>query len=164
MDQAVSKALKEKEELQKRLAEIEQFLRLYREFSEATQSDNKEKPSVDKLNESTQINDKSLTSRPKIPRVKMRPRGPRHVVSFSRGILQDIGEPLTRGELVSELETKNVLLPGADKESRARYVGTILWRHPKEFEHIPGRGYWLKGEPIPETEQEKRDLKKRNTL
>jgi hypothetical protein len=38
MDQAIIKALKEKIELEKRLAEIDQFLRLYREFSGETEA------------------------------------------------------------------------------------------------------------------------------
>jgi hypothetical protein len=76
-----------------------------------------------------------------------------------RGTQQRAGEPLTRGELTTELELKGVIeLPEKDKERRAR-IGTILWRHPEDFEHIEGKGYWLKGIPVPETEQEKRELR-----
>src|SRR5215470_6881807 len=123
MDPAIAKALKEREELQKRLAEIEQFLRLYKEFSEGTDEVEKEKTPVDCGNESTQINKKSFILRAKlVSRLKL--RGPSQVVKASRGILQDAGEPMTRGELAAELE-RRVYLPGPDKESRARYVGTI---------------------------------------
>jgi len=157
MDQAVAKALKEKKELQKRLAEIDQFLRLYREFSEEPDDSTDEKAAVNNVHESTHAN----TKKP-IPRLKF--RGPPSVVRVSKGILQDIGAPLTRGELATELEMKMVHLPGKDKESRARYVGTILWRHPDDFEHVDGRGYWLKDVPIPESEEEKRDLRERNLI
>jgi hypothetical protein len=150
MDPAVTKALKEKRELQRRLTEIEQFLRLYKEFSgEAVEAE----PAADGKSEPTHT-----THAPERKRLKV--RGPRHVVSHAKGILQDLGEPLTRGELTAELESRGAIeLPGKDKESRARYVGTILWRHPKDFEHIEGKGYWLKGIHVPETDQEKRELR-----
>src|SRR5262245_39038035 len=114
MDPAIAKALKEKEELQRRLAEIEQFLRLYKEFSKESAAGPKEKHPVGNGNESTQIGRKALIARAKIVgRPKNRPT---QIVSYSRGILQDAGEPMTRGELVIELERKRVRLPGTDKE------------------------------------------------
>jgi hypothetical protein len=34
-------------------------------------------------------------------------------------------------------------------EDKGRYVGTIAWRHKGTFVNVEGRGYWLRGEPIP---------------
>jgi hypothetical protein len=57
---------------------------------------------------------------------------PRQVVAACKGVLQDLGEPLTRGQLTAELEARGKLhLAAKDKETRARYVGTILWRNPR---------------------------------
>jgi hypothetical protein len=158
MDHAVVRALKEKRELQKRLAEIDQFLRLYREFSGPSDSSADDAaPPVNSVDESTQAN--------QAPHQPIRLRGPRAVVNFCKGVLQESGEPLTRGQLMAELEAKGTLeLYGKDRESRARYVGTVLWRHPKEIEHIEGKGYWLKGVNIPETEAERRALRQSETV
>jgi hypothetical protein len=157
MDQAIINALKQKRELERRLAEIEQFLRLYQEFSEEP---------VDQADIETQRDDAadSTPETSKMARVR-RPRfGPKAVASVSTGILQDHGVPLTRGELAAELAIRGVALQGTDKESRARYVGTIMWRRSDLFENIEGKGYWLSGVPIPETEQEKRALRARADL
>jgi hypothetical protein len=157
MDLAVVKALKEKKELQRRLAEIDQFLRLYREFSEEEGDNSNVKTAPDDAYEPAHADKKKSVS-------KLKFRGPSSVVRISKGILQDFGFPLTRGELAAELEMKMVHLPGKDKESRARYVGTILWRNPDDFEHVEGKGYWLKDVPIPESEQERRDLRERDLI
>jgi hypothetical protein len=155
MDQAVLKALREKRELERRLAEIEQFLRLYREFSGESVENVESEGSAESADELVQIGGRA----PYVIR-----HGPQAVKDVSAGILQDLGQPLTRGELVTELELRRVRLPGKDKESRARYVGTILWRHKDQFENIEGRGYWLRGVIIPETEHERRELRNRKTF
>jgi len=161
MHKAITNALKEKKELQKRLAEVERFLRMYKQFSgNSDATDDVESP-VKTVNESIHVDKKKS---PLARLLKLTRAGPPSVVAVSKGILQDIGTPLTRGELAAELEMKKVHLPGKDKESRARYVGTILWRHPDHFEHVAGRGYWLKGVPVPENEQEKRDLRERDLI
>jgi hypothetical protein len=154
MDQAVIKALKEKKELQRRLAVVDQFLRLYEQFSEPDQAPVEDRQPVDKTETVTRTVQREPTHGYFVQ------HGPKAVVTVSRGILQDFGVPLTRGELATELEIRRVRLPGKDKESRARYVGTILWRNPDRFENIEGRGYWLKGVLIPETEDEKKELRK----
>jgi hypothetical protein len=155
MDQAVLKALREKKELERRLAEIEQFLRLYRQFSGESVGNVENEPPAESTHNST----------PSIERAfDFIRHGPKAVKEVSAGILQDVGQPLTRGELVTELELRRVRLPGKDKESRARYVGTVLWRHRDLFENIEGRGYWLRGVAIPETEDERRELRNSKTL
>jgi hypothetical protein len=158
MDQALANALKEKKELQRRLAEIDEFLRLYRRFSDTDQGPDSEESPVENRAE-------PIHRGPREPIQGPTRKGPKAVVDVSTGILQDAGQPLTRGELATELELRKVMLPGKDAESRARYVGTIMWRYRHDrFEHIPGKGYWLRGVPIPETEEEKRALRLERTL
>jgi hypothetical protein len=158
MDQALANALKEKKELQKRLAEIDEFLRLYRRFSETDEVPGVDQGAVENRSE-------PIHRPPREPIQGPTRKGPKAVVDVSTGILQDAGQPLTRGELATELELRKVMLPGKDAESRARYVGTIMWRHRHDrFEHIAGKGYWLRGVPIPETEEEKRALRLERVL
>ena len=54
---------------------------------------------------------------------------------------------MTRGQINDALEKRGVIVPGKD---RSRYVGTIMWRNRDTFESVEGRGYWLKGEPVPD--------------
>jgi hypothetical protein len=149
MDDIVSKALKEKKELQRRLAEIEQFLRVYNELSGRN---GEAGPPVDSADKSTRAVGSEPTRRAFL-------RRPDAVVRVATTILEHTGHPLTRGELAVELEERGVELRGKDKESRARYVGTILWRKRDLFENIDGKGYWFRDVPIPETEQERRALR-----
>jgi hypothetical protein len=149
MNRALANALREKEELRKRLAEIDEFLRLYERFSDAAGG-----PMEGKSNG---VYDQAAHSEPISGHFIQ--HGPDAVVRVCTAILQDFGVPLTRGELAAELEARRVRLPGKDKENRARYVGTILWRNQDRFENIEGKGYWLKGIPIPDSEAEKKVLR-----
>ncbi len=89
--------------------------------------------------------------------------GPRAILALCKRIIIETGRPLTRGQLMERLESAGTKLSGKDKESRARYVGTILWRSRDEIENIEGLGYWLRGERLPEglkSAKEKRPLVK----
>jgi hypothetical protein len=154
MDLAVLKALKEKRELERRLAEIDQFLRLYREFSGESMVN---ESAHDRENES--VHDLGYESLRNRAVRGLTPRGPKAVARFSETILREASQPLTRGQIASELEVRGVELKGGDRETRARYVGTILWRYRNVFENIEGKGYWLKDVLIPETEPERKALR-----
>jgi hypothetical protein len=76
-------------------------------------------------------------------------------------LIRETGRPMTRGEIVSAFERRDVDIPAKDK---ARYLGTIAWRHKGTFVNIEGRGYWLKDSlyriqaiPTPENEIEEPD-------
>jgi hypothetical protein len=56
-------------------------------------------------------------------------------------LIRDVGSPMTRGQIVEALALRDVDLPAADK---ARYIGTIIWRHKSIFVNLKGRGYWLR--------------------
>lgn len=74
-------------------------------------------------------------------RNKMRPS---HVVELMERIIREVGRPMTRSELVEAFEKRDVQIPFEDK---ARYIGTIAWRHKGMFVNIEGKGYWLRREP-----------------
>lgn len=80
---------------------------------------------------------------------RRRPPGapkPGDIASLMERIIREVGRPMTRGEIVAALEARDVIVPYEDK---SRYVGTIAWRNKGLFENIEGRGYWLRGEPMP---------------
>jgi hypothetical protein len=54
--------------------------------------------------------------------------------------------PMTRSELVNQLESRGHQLAGKDKK---KVLGTNIWRSGK-FEHWQGKGYWPRGvdEPL----------------
>lgn len=80
---------------------------------------------------------------------RLRPKSelrPAQTAELMERIIREIGRPLTRGEIVEAFERRDVLIPFEDK---ARYIGTIAWRHKGLFINIDGRGYWLRDEPVP---------------
>lgn len=62
------------------------------------------------------------------------------VEEVGRIILKE-GRPMTRSELVQQLEARGYQLPGSDKR---KVLGTNIWRSGR-FDHIEGEGYWPKG-------------------
>lgn len=71
---------------------------------------------------------------------------PGTVAEHMERIIRDVGRPMTRGEIVAAFEARDIPIPFEDK---ARYVGTIAWRHKGTFVNIDGEGYWLRDEPRP---------------
>jgi hypothetical protein len=68
---------------------------------------------------------------------------------MSQDILTSNKSPMTRGEIADEIERRGTVLPGSDRNEKAKYVGTILWRNGEIFENREGKGYWFTGKPIP---------------
>jgi hypothetical protein len=71
---------------------------------------------------------------------------PSEIASLAKSILRETGRPMKRGDLLAELERREVPLAGADKNKN---LGTILWRHRNEFVHIEKLGYWPKDTALP---------------
>lgn len=71
---------------------------------------------------------------------------PTEIAALAKTILRENGRPMKRGELIAEMERRNIPLAGSN---RNKNLGTILWRHRNEFAHIEKRGYWIKGLPLP---------------
>lgn len=75
---------------------------------------------------------------------KTKQRGrPADFANIMERVLADVGKPMQRGKLVEAVEGRGVEIPADDK---ARYLGTILWRHKDRFVNIPNLGYWLRNE------------------
>ena len=68
------------------------------------------------------------------------------VVERSKVILISAGRPLQRAELLEQIEASGFHLDVSDPP---RFVGRTLWDNP-DFIHIEKRGYWLRGEGVPE--------------
>jgi hypothetical protein len=95
----------------------------------------------DEGNVTPQIPVKNSETRQRRLRNKMRPS---HVAELMERIIREVDRPMTRSELVEAFEKRDIQIPFADK---ARYIGTIAWRHKGIFVNIEGEGYWLRREP-----------------
>lgn len=149
MDPALANALKRKKELERELKDIEQFLRAYKRFAGRDSGRVKSSEDTQPVNEAAGANFAQLVPfRFSVPASPTKRRGrPGDFASIVEGILRQEGRPMTRGELATAVEAAGHTIPSVDK---ARYLGTILWRHDRKFENIENRGYWLRGEKIPE--------------
>lgn len=137
MDETLSKALKRKEELEKELVQVQQFIDLYRAlFGE----DSGENSAADSTTDAT----KSPEEAPQ----KRRRRGkPAEIADAAERVIRSLNRPVQRGELVSRIEQEGIEIHSDDKP---RYIGTILWRQSERFANVEGRGYWLAGVPLPD--------------
>jgi len=70
---------------------------------------------------------------------------PLKIATAAREAILAAGRPLKRGQLVRELERREIPLAGKDK---SKNLGTILWRHESMFVSIPKLGYWPKDVPL----------------
>jgi hypothetical protein len=137
MEDIIIKALKRKKELQSELAEIDQFLDTYRRLSSENKSE------AETVQGSLRLPPPRLDFFP--PPVSPRRRGaPQDFADVAERVLMDRGRPLTRYQLVDAIENEGVVIPSSDK---ARYLGTILWRHKDRFVNLVDFGYWLKDRP-----------------
>jgi hypothetical protein len=101
----------------------------------------------------SQKDEGNITPQIKIPisvdnrKVRRRVGRPGDVAEHMERIIRDVGRPMTRGEIVAAFEARDIPIPFEDK---ARYVGTIAWRHKGTFVNIEGEGYWLRDGPPPQ--------------
>lgn len=65
---------------------------------------------------------------------------PKEIVQVTAKVLREAGRPMNRTEIIEELETMGISLPGKD---RSKNLGTILWRNRDLFQNIDGVGYWF---------------------
>lgn len=71
---------------------------------------------------------------------------PTQIAEIILRIIREVGQPMTRGQIVRALEARDIVIPTTDK---GKYVGTVAWRHKGLLTNIEGRGYWLTGEAVP---------------
>lgn len=143
MDSMLGKALNLKDKLQKQLKEIDEFIELYKRLEVDTKSENIEAAQTNFIsNEST----KDVVEPTKVRASKRRVRGtsPAEIVPIIIDMMRVKGLPMTRTEVLEVLLKQGVEVGGEDK---AKNVGTIMWRHDKDFINLSGRGYWLRNTP-----------------
>lgn len=149
MDPVYDKALKEKVELERRLAELNRFLELYRELAGGAGVFYGPSQSTEAVAEAGPGASIERVRPTRLRRVK-----PSEMVDMAADAMKSLRKPLTRGELVNEIERRGALIPGESKETKGRYIGTVMWRAKDRFHNVEGRGYWLKDRPVPKIEPE----------
>jgi hypothetical protein len=137
MEDTLVKALKRRRELQSELAELDQFIETYRRLLGLGKS---ERPLAEETGGLAQPR-RDLFQAVGIPR---RRGAPQDFADIAERVLAHMGRPLTRYQLVDAIEREGVEIPSSDK---ARYLGTILWRHKDRFVNLVDFGYWLKDRP-----------------
>ncbi len=143
----LGKALDRLAKLKAQVADLERFIVLYRELAETEGDQTEGDLSTDSGAEADTVASKPVDNLPVgVGRKTMRaPRtaSPGRIVEVIERVMRDVARPMTRGEIVSALDARDVTIPGADK---AKYLGTIMWRNRKTFVNIPKAGYWFKSE------------------
>ena len=67
------------------------------------------------------------------------------MMAAARRLILTAGRPLTRSELLRELEGEGYVVDGKDK---SKVLGTNIWRS-EQFRHVGQLGYWPKDAPMP---------------
>lgn len=134
MDDIVSKALRRLRDIDLERRNIEVFLSTYETLT-GTKIERDELLAVPNSRDHIENNSETRSSE-----TRRKPK-PSDIANMVERILLEKNRPLTRGEIVEELEKRDVVLESPDK---AKYVGTILWRHRDRFPNREGEGYWVK--------------------
>ena len=137
--------------LKAEILRVERFISDYREFSGDNSVTTETASTISLVNGGGNVSpfdapSQAVDKSGEIPRMSRRRGGrPDEIAQMIERVIREIGEPMTRGQLVQALERRDVELPAADK---ARYIGTIIWRHKSIFVNVEGRGYWLRNIPL----------------
>jgi hypothetical protein len=132
---ALDKALRKKEELERELRRITDFIEMYERLS-GTDGENQEMVTRHDLSPDSR-------ARRRTGRLNLRRPRPADFARIIESVLKDVNHPLPRGVLVAELEKRGHKIPTTS--DKAQYLATILWRNKDRFENIEGKGYWLRG-------------------
>jgi len=146
-------------ELQEELKKVRDFLGLYRAFMSQIQSESKNEDgtNTDQSTRTVAVVDMLRTdaareaatpdeAAPKRVRVRDNPK-PTDVVAAAVEVIRNAGRPLSRREIHTTLKERGTEVRGADP---IKALGTMLWRSGGDrLEQIEGKGYWVKGEPLP---------------
>lgn len=128
MDELLQKAIERREALRRELAAIENLIQALSEIEPPAP-----RPEQREL----------FTPRAKRPR---RAAAIAAMMDEAERLILEAGKPLTRGELLRQLEASGHAIEGSDKN---KVLGTNLWRS-RRFHNLQGVGYWPKSTPIPE--------------
>lgn len=133
MATALQNALKRKKELQRELAEIEQFIVMHQRFATLSEAAAAARDIAA---------DASPTPESSASDMSDKKRGrPAEFADLIEEILKETRKPLQRNEIVVLLEKRGIDIPSDDKP---RYIGTILWRQRERFINIPNKGYTVR--------------------
>lgn len=124
--EVIEKARKRAEELEAELKKLREFIAVYDALEGGA-----DEIFSDSTAPQTEKGRKKTGSRPET------------IVRFAENWIKEIGEPMTRTELVEAAEHNGLTVGGSDK---SKNMGTILWRSDR-FYNIDGRGYWPKDAP-----------------
>jgi hypothetical protein len=141
----LKKAIARRQALMQEIDKIDNFVSLYREiFGEQLERvPSSEAPSPPShLVEKHPIRKRKKLGKPGA--VSVHDVGPQ-----LRGLLEERGRPMKRGELLDALYDRGLRLAGANP---AKYLGTILWRMRDAFVNIEGHGYWPRDLACPEVD------------
>jgi len=136
-DEALQNALRRKARLEKELKDINEFIRLYRQFGTEPEQ---------MLSVSSEDSGGTPSEGLKHIFAATRANPPRKVLE---PLIQDLimarYKPMTRGELVNALASYGVNIRAADPR---KAMGTMMWRMRDKFVNIEGQGYWLRDQPL----------------
>jgi acyl-CoA hydrolase len=133
MDELLQKALARRDELRRELETLEIFIRSYSEVKDRQAPASSSTPDLFRM----------------VPRASMRKQralANEGSMNAAEQIILAAGRPLSRSELLRELEVQGHEIVGSDK---SKVLGTNLWRS-KRFYNLKGAGYWPISAPIPE--------------
>lgn len=139
-NEAYKNALAKRDQLQKELAKIDDFLSLYQQFESAS---NVVVESEKLLDSKAKNNEPALVAQRRKSGKKVKPSVLKDIV---KAVLREAGKPLSRREIIEGIETKNSTIPSKDKSG---YIGSLLYRFRDEISSSHGSGYWFTGYEAP---------------
>lgn len=140
MDSVIDKALKRLRELEIEAHNLEQFIKTYEGLT------GEKVPRSELLAIPPIVERKPNVEGTRSPQHSKTTASPKHIVEMAKRILKELNRPLTRGEILEELEKRDIKI---DSPNKGKYVGTILWRNSDVFRNVEGSGYWLTDAPHP---------------
>ncbi len=132
-DRAYQNALKRRSVLQKELAEVDEFIRLWRRYA-GTEAEHEVTGGRYEAGETSPVFERNLSRE--------------QVGKWAREFILELGTPMTRGELVNAFHMRGLPIGGVNP---ARNMGTIMWRLRDNFVNIEGHGYWPRDKACPAT-------------
>jgi len=132
MDELLQRALVRREELRKELQAVDSFIQSYSAVTETRRV-----PEMDDLFTRSKRQAYSKRQRAKANEAAM---------DAAESIIVAAGRPLSRSELLRELERQGHEIVGSDK---SKVLGTNIWRSGR-FHNLKGAGYWPISAPIPD--------------
>lgn len=146
MDRVYEAAVAKRDELQRELQLLNDFIHMYRRtrevlgLNEVQVTRTQQERESDEAGAAVVANDGAAKGR-----ITDNPK-PQIVVDEAMRIILEAGRPMTRGELHRALSERGLVVRGANA---SKTLGTTLWRARERLTHLEGLGYWPKGVEYP---------------